>query len=53
MDVETASALDRLSERIDALDSSLRAEIAALREDIRFVAEAVAGLSLKIDSLRR
>jgi DNA-binding IclR family transcriptional regulator len=93
MDVETASALERIGARLDALDTSLgakivafrdelrqesaarrddlRREIAALRdsveevrrhavilnestrEDIRFVAEAVAGLSIKIDSLRR
>jgi len=101
MDLDTASAIDRLSERIDALDTSLRAviddrissldsslhtfvgkvegslrdEIAELRvelregftesrrhatilnesthEDIRFVAEAVAGLTVKIDSLLR
>ncbi len=75
MDVDTAYAIDRLSERIEALDTSLRGEIAALRvemreglqenrrhaivlnestrEDIRFVAEAVAGLTVKIDSLQR
>jgi hypothetical protein len=93
MDVETASALERIGERVDVLNTSLRAEIVALREglrqdiaalrestrleisalregltesrrhavilnesareDIRFVAEAVAGLSVKIDSLQR
>jgi len=86
MDVDTASAIGGLSERIDALDTSLRTfvrqveaslrgEIADLRvelreglaesrrhatvlnestrEDIRFVAEAVAGLTVKIDSLLR
>jgi archaellum component FlaC len=111
MDVETASALERIIERVDALDTSLggkivavrddlRQEIAALRdevhaevgdlrdeisalregthqdistlresvekvrrhavilnestrEDIRFVAEAVADLSVKVDSLQR
>jgi len=82
MDVETASAIVRLSERVDTLDASLRQEIADLRlelrdglaelhgglagsrrhavmlnestrEDIRFVAEAVANLTVKIDSLRR
>ena len=101
MDVETASAIERLGERIDTLDTSVRGviedrisaldlslrtyireveasvrgEIADLRvelhegleqsrrhstilnestrEDIRFVAEAVANLTVKIDSLRR
>ena len=93
MDVETASALERIIERVDALDTSLggkivafrddlRHEISALRdetrqdssalresvaevrrhavmlnestrEDIRFVAEAVADLSVKINSLQR
>lgn len=74
MDVETASAIVRLSERVDRLDTSLRQEITDLRgelreglaesrrhavmlnestrEDIRFVAEAVANLTVKIDSLR-
>ena len=82
MDVETASAIVRLSERVNTLDTSLRHEITDLRielcdrlaelreglaesrrhavmlnestrEDIRFVAEAVANLTVKIDSLRR
>jgi archaellum component FlaC len=86
MDVETASALERIIERVDALDTSLggkivafhdelrqetRQDISALREsvaevrrhavilnestreDVRFVAEAVADLSVKIDSLQR
>src|SRR5262245_31450060 len=90
MDVETASAIVRLGERVDTLDTSLRQEITDLRielrdglaelraelreelreglaqsrrhavmlnestrEDIRFVAEAVANLTVKIDSLRR
>ena len=101
VDVETASAIERLGERVDTLDTSLRGviesrisaldislrtfvreveaslrgEIAYLRvewhegleqsrrhatilnestrEDIRFVAEAVANLTVKIDSLRR
>ena len=116
VDVETASAIERLSERVDTLDTSLRgviegrisaldislrgvieSRISALdiflgtfmreveaslrdgiadlrvelhegleqsrrhatilnestREDIRFVAEAVANLTVKIDSLRR
>jgi len=84
MDIETASAIVRLSERVDTLDTSLRQEITDLRielrdglaelraalreglaqgrrhavmlnestrEDIRFVAEAVANLTVKIDSL--
>ena len=93
MDVETAFAIERLGERIDALEASLRGEIVDLRgelreglaqtrhdaerlsrdlreeirtasrqalvlnesthEDIRFVADAVAGLTVKIDALRR
>ena len=82
MDVETASAIVRLSERVDTLDTFLRHEITDLRielrdrlaelreglaesrrhavmlnestrEDIRFVAEAVANLTVTIDSLRR
>ena len=75
MDLDTASAIEGLGERIDALDASLRRGIEDLRvelrhgldesrrhatilnegtrEDIRFVAEAVAGLTVKIDSLLR
>ena len=101
MDVETASAIERLGERVDTLDTSLRgvieSRISALdislrtfvreveaslrgdiadlrvelnegleqsrrhatilnestREDIRVVAETVANLTVKIDSLRR
>ena len=90
MDVETALALERIIERVDALDTSLgvafrddlRHEISALRdetrqdssalresvaevrphavileestrEDVRFVAEAVADLSVTINSLQR
>ena len=100
MDIETASALERIIERVDALDTSLGGKIAALRdevhgqvgdlryeisalreethqdfstlresvaevrrhavilnestrEDIRFVAEAVADLAVRIDSLQR
>ena len=103
MDIEAASAIVRLSERVDTLDTSLRQGITDLRielrdglaelhdglaevrdglvevreglvevreglgqsrrhavmlnestrEDIRFVAEAVANLTVKIDSLRR
>jgi len=101
VDVETASAIERLGERVDTLDTSLRgvieSRISALdislrtfvreveaslrgdiadlrvelnegleqsrrhatilnestREDIRVVAETVANLTVKIDSLRR
>ncbi len=93
MDVETVSALERIGERVNGLNTSLRTEIVAFRdglhqeiatlrdglhqeiaalredlaesrrhavmlnestrEDIRFVADEVAGLSLQIDSLRR
>jgi hypothetical protein len=75
MDVETASAIVQLSQRVDTLGTSLRQEITDLRielreglagsrrhavmlnestrEDIRFVAEAVANLTVTIDSLRR
>src|SRR5262245_42377083 len=91
MDLETSSAIVRLSARVDTLDTSLRQGITDLRielrdglaelraemhdglaelreglaesrrhavmlnettrEDIRFVAEAVANLTVKIDSL--
>jgi hypothetical protein len=82
VDVETASAIERLSERVDKLETSvhgdltgLRGEVGELRgemreglaevrrhakalieetnETLRFVAEGVAHLSVKIDSLSR
>ena len=82
MDVETTSAIERLTERIDKLETSvhgdmtgLRGEMANLRaetrhgleevrthakvlneqtnETLRVVAEGVAHLSVKIDSLSR
>ena len=82
MDVETTSAIERLTERIDKLETSvhgdmtgLRGEIENLRtemregleevrrharmlneqtnETLRVVAEGVAHLSVKIDSLSR
>jgi hypothetical protein len=89
VDVETASAIERLTERIDTLETSvhgdmtglrgevgdLRGEIGNLRpemregleevrrhakmlneqtnETLRFVAEGVAHLTIKIDSLSR
>jgi len=86
VDTETASALERVHDRIDTLEKSVRGDIAQLREDmadqghrlraelrdglaearrhaallnettrddIRLVAEAVAVLSLKVDSLRQ
>ena len=82
MDLETAGAIERLSERIDSLESSFRAELRsglaevraelrgefqsglaevrrhavmlneATRDDIRLVAEAVAAIAVKIDSLQ-
>jgi hypothetical protein len=75
MDVDNASAIVRLGERVDTLDTSLRQEMTdlrielrdglaesrrhavllneSMREDIRFVADAVANLTVKLDSLRR
>jgi len=35
MDVETAEALDRLGERVDRLEVSLRGEMAAMRDELR------------------
>ena len=35
MDVETASALERIIERVDALDTSLSGKIVAFRDDLR------------------
>ena len=35
MDTETAEAIDRVGQRVDTLEMSLRGEIAALREDVR------------------
>jgi archaellum component FlaC len=35
MDVETASALERIIERVDALDTSLGGKIIACRDDLR------------------
>ena len=34
MDVETASAIERLTERVDGLETSLRAEMVALGDDL-------------------
>jgi hypothetical protein len=86
MDTETVAAIDRVNDRIDALEiklggkfrqglselreevhdfrAELRAELAdvrrhavmlneSTRDDIRLVAEAVAVLTLKVDSLQR
>ena len=90
MDTETATAIERVNDRIDALEVTLRGEFRqglselseefrdlhselrselrsqladvrrhavmlneSTRDDIRLVAEAVAVLTLKIDSLRR
>jgi hypothetical protein len=68
MDTETSEAIERISERIDALDTSLRAEIGDslseskrhatmlnedVRDDIRMLAESFAAMSVKLDSLQR
>jgi len=68
MDVETSEAIERLSERIDALEVSLRTEFReglaenrrhtevlfeSLRDDIRIVADGFAAVSAKLDDLRR
>lgn len=68
MDAETAGAIAQLTDRIDALETSLRVEIRtgfaavrremhvlneSVRDDIRILAEGFATLSIKIDSLLR
>jgi hypothetical protein len=68
VDLETTGAIDRLSDRIESFESSMRTELRdgladvrrhavilneATRDDIRLVAEAVADLSVKVDSLQR
>ena len=68
MDTEVTEAIDRLSDRIDHLELSLRDEMAAMRDelrrhtdvvaeslhdDIRLVAEGVAHLAARIDRLQR
>ena len=64
MDVETASAIERLSDRIDALEITLRTDIQEVRrhaialnestrDDIRLVADGIAHLTVKVDSLKR
>ena len=83
MDTDTAAAIERINDRIDSLEvtlrgkfrqglselreefrADLRAELAdvrrhavvlneSTRDDIRLVAEAVAVLAVKVDSLRR
>ena len=86
MDVETVTPLERVNDRIDALEASVRGDIAQLcdlfshqggalqtefreglsearrhavmlnestRDDIRLVAEAVAVLTVKVESLQR
>lgn len=35
MDIETTEAIDRLSDRIDALEVSLRGEITGVRDELR------------------
>ena len=65
-DTDTAEAIDRLTERIEQLESSLRGEMAgmrdelrrhtdvvaeSLRDDIRLFAEGVAHLAVKIDRI--
>ncbi len=66
MDVETSEAIERLGDRINGLERSLRGEFReglaenrrhaeiffkSLRDDIRLVAEGVAVLSAKIDRM--
>lgn len=84
VDIETVSAIERITERIDTLETTVRGDIAQLgmrvshldlraeirdglaearrhaailnestRDDIRLVAEAVAALTVKVESLRR
>jgi hypothetical protein len=68
MDIETSEALDRIGERIDALERSLRAEFReglaqnrrhtevlfeSLRDDIRLLAGGFVHVSAKLDSLQR
>jgi hypothetical protein len=47
VDVETADAIERLSERIDALEVSLRGEMTTMRDDLR------AEVATMRDELRR
>jgi hypothetical protein len=68
MGTETSEVIGRISERIDALEVSLRAEIRDslseskrhanvlnedVRDDIRMLAESFAAMSVKLDSLQR
>ena len=61
MDVETAEAIEKLGDRIDALLVALRSDCAetrrhaemlfeSLKDDIRILAEGFATLSAKLDS---
>lgn len=63
MDLETTEAIERLNDRIDLLETTLREDIEevrrhaallneATRGDIRLVAGAVAHLTVKVDSLK-
>lgn len=64
MDVETVAGLEQVNDRIDALRAELREGLAetrrhavalneSTRDDIRLVAEAVAVLTVKVESLQR
>ena len=55
MDVETADALDRLTERIDRLEVSLRGDIVTerLRDDICLIAEGFAHPAVRFDRFHR
>jgi hypothetical protein len=65
MDLETSAAIERMGERIDALEAALRAEFRdgfaanrrhsemlfeTLRDDIRILAEGFATISTKLDA---
>ncbi|PYR39599.1 MAG: hypothetical protein DMF93_13495 [Acidobacteria bacterium] len=60
MDTETAEAIDRVGQRVDTLEMSLRGDnqrhatmqFESLGHDIRIIAEGVANLAVKVDRLR-
>jgi hypothetical protein len=57
VDIETASAIEKVTERIDALETSLRGDIADLREEMvgqgAQLREEITGLRGEIAEVRR
>ena len=52
VDVETASALERINERLDSLETSVRGDIAGIRGDIGGIRADIGGIHGDIGGIR-